>query len=220
MSDFILLVPILLFSVVAHEYAHAWVAYREGDTTAHEQGRLTLNPLPHIDPMMSILVPVMLWYVSNGGFTFGAARPVPVVPKNFRRGALSDILVSSAGVAMNALIAVGCIGLFVGAGMLAGAVPALSDTLEVLQQMLTMGIYLNVLLVFFNLLPIPPLDGSHLIVHALPRALAAQYRRFAPMGVLLLLALMIVPGLSARLFWPVEQVSRAAMNAIGGYAIP
>ena len=98
MKEFLLVLPVLLFSVVAHEYAHAWTAYRQGDPTAYALGRLTLNPVPHIDPFMSVLVPIGLWLLSNGAFTFGAAKPVPVEPRNFRRYRLGDIVVSSAGV--------------------------------------------------------------------------------------------------------------------------
>jgi Zn-dependent protease len=219
-ADFLLLLPMLLFSVVAHEYAHAWMAYREGDTTAHDLGRLTLNPIPHIDPIMSVIVPVLLWKLSGGTFTFGAAKPVPINPRNFRHYRRGDILVSSAGIVMNLILAVIAALLFAGVGLLADVAPALSGTLEILQQMMGMGIMLNVFLAFFNLMPIPPLDGSHILYHALPPALGEQYRRLGRYGFLVLMLTFAIPGLWSRLLWPVGFVGRFAMSALGGYAIP
>ncbi|OGT92105.1 MAG: hypothetical protein A2083_10830, partial [Gemmatimonadetes bacterium GWC2_71_9] len=162
-KEFLLVLPVLLFSVVAHEYAHAWTAYRQGDPTAYALGRLPLNPVPHIDPFMSVLVPIGLWLLSNGAFTFGAAKPVPVEPRNFRRYRLGDIVVSSAGVVMNLLIAVLCAAVFVALGAAAPHAGMMLDVFGTLQGMAQIGIALNVLLAFFNLMPIPPLDGSHLL---------------------------------------------------------
>lgn len=124
MTDFLLVLPVLLFSVVAHEYAHAWTAFRQGDPTAYMLGRLTLNPVPHIDPMMSVLVPVGLWILSHGTFTFGAAKPVPINPRNFRNYRRGDVIVSSAGIVTNLLIALCCTVLFVFVGVLGQALPA------------------------------------------------------------------------------------------------
>src|SRR4051812_38398752 len=106
----------LLFALVAHEFAHGWTAYKQGDDTAYKLGRLTLNPIPHIDPVMTIIMPVMLWFVSGGRFTFGGARPVPVVTRNFRNFRRGDLIVSSAGIVTNLLLAFLCTGVFVVAG--------------------------------------------------------------------------------------------------------
>ncbi|MCA9722205.1 MAG: site-2 protease family protein, partial [Gemmatimonadetes bacterium] len=107
----------LLFALVAHEVAHGWTALQQGDDTAYKLGRITLNPLPHIDPMMTLLLPGLLWFASGGAFTFGGAKPVPVVTRNFRHYVRGDLIVSSAGVVTNLLLALLCTLLFILAGM-------------------------------------------------------------------------------------------------------
>jgi Zn-dependent protease len=126
--------PVLLFSVVAHEYAHAEAAYRQGDDTAYLLGRLTLNPLKHIDPVMSIVVPFMLWRL--GAPVFGAARPVPVNPRKYRNFRRGDIIVSLAGIATNFGLFVLSAVVFAVAGLTALALPVLSPSFEILQRML------------------------------------------------------------------------------------
>lgn len=113
MSHFILIFPVLLFSFVAHEYAHVWAALKQGDDTGYMLGRLTLNPLPHLDPFMSIIVPIGLYVMTNGAFTFGGPKPAPVTPRNFRNYRRGDLVVSSAGVIMNLILALVCAGVFV-----------------------------------------------------------------------------------------------------------
>jgi Zn-dependent protease len=222
-TDFLLLLPVLLFSVVAHEYAHAWTAYRQGDPTAYMLGRLTLNPVPHIDPFMSVLVPVGLWVLSHGTFTFGAARPVPINPRNFRNYRRGDLIVSSAGIVANLLLAGACAVLFVATGVAGSALGPGTGMLGLLQRMMITGIWLNFLLAFFNLVPLPPLDGSHLFYHLLPPALGARYRAMGRYGFLLLFATFMIPGLSVIwnvLLWPVVFASRLTFSAVGGFALP
>lgn len=194
LGDFILALPVLVFSLVAHEVAHAWTAWKQGDDTAYSLGRITLNPLPHIDPFLSILLPLLFFVGSSIGggapFIFGGAKPVPVVPRKFRQYVKGDLIVSSAGVITNLLIALGCAVAFVGAGLLAGAMPGLAETAGAAQRMLTWGIWLNLTLCFFNLIPIPPLDGSRLLYHLLPPRLGEQYRGLERFGFLPLLALL------------------------------
>src|SRR3989454_1465050 len=146
--------------MVAHEYAHAEAAYRQGDDTAYMLGRLTLNPLKHIDPIMTVLLPVILW-VSNAGFLFGAAKPVPVNPRKYRTFVRGDVIVSLAGIVVNLALFVACTLLFALVGVLGEALHAFTGTLEIVQRMLWWGMWLNVVLAFFNLIPVPPLDGSH-----------------------------------------------------------
>ena len=112
----------LLFSVVAHEYAHAEAAYRQGDDTAYMLGRLTLNPLKHIDPIMTVLVPVALW-LTNAGFIFGAAKPVPVNPRKYRKFVRGDVIVSLAGIVVNLGLFVVFTGLFGAVGLIGQRVP-------------------------------------------------------------------------------------------------
>jgi len=196
LQQFLLIAPILLFSVIAHEIAHGWAALRQGDRTALDAGRLTWNPKPHIDPFFTVLLPmvIILGSLAAGGrmMVFGGAKPVPVDPRNYRHPRRGDIIVSLAGVATNAVIVVACVILFALTGMLGRAVPALLATLGVVQALCTIGVELNTLLIAFNLLPIPPLDGSHVFKYLLPRPLAVQYVRFGRYGLVVLIALLWV----------------------------
>src|SRR5437773_91827 len=149
--------PVLLFSVIAHEYAHGYAALRQGDQTALMLGRLTWNPIKHIDPMMTIIVPAMLWFASGGQMLLGGAKPVPVNPRNYRNFKRGDIIVSLAGVATNLVIAICCIPLIILVGFVGRGVPFLSDTGAILQAMLLYGVLINLALAAFNLIPIPPL---------------------------------------------------------------
>src|SRR2546425_9804694 len=124
--------PVLLFSMVAHEYAHAEPAYRQGDDTAYMLGRLTLNPLKHIDPIMTVLLPVILW-VSNAGFLFGAAKPVPVNPRKYRTVVRGDVIVSLAGLVVNLALFVVFTGLFGAFGLTGPRRPFLARRLRLLQ---------------------------------------------------------------------------------------
>src|SRR5205809_347509 len=173
--EFLVWAPVLLFSIVAHEYAHAEAAYRQGDDTAYMLGRLTLNPLKHIDPFMTVLFPVILWFASNGLFTFGAAKPVPVTPRKYRNFRKGDIIVSLAGIATNLGLFVLAGALFAVVGFLGDALPAPTGTWEIIQRMLVYGMLMNVWLAFFNLLPIPPLDGSHVFKYVLPPGAGLKY---------------------------------------------
>jgi Zn-dependent protease len=222
-TDFILALPILLFSVVAHEYAHAWAAYRQGDDTAYALGRLTLNPLPHIDPMMSVVFPLGLYWLSSLSghpFTFGAARPVPVDPRKYRHYVRGDVIVSAAGIVTNLALGGVCTVLFGALGMLADVLPGQLDVLGTLQRMMVFGVMLNFTLAIFNLIPIPPLDGSHLLYHALPARWGAHYRRLGRFGFLLLFATFLVPGLWNVLLWPVDSLAGGALALVGRYALP
>ena len=193
-QQFLLIAPILLFSVIAHEIAHGWAALRQGDRTALDAGRLTWNPRPHIDPFFTILLPIMTiaGSVAAGArpMIFGGAKPVPVDPRNYKHPRMGDIIVSLAGVATNALIIVVCVVLYAITGALGKAVPALLGTLGIVQAMCDIGISINTLLIAFNLLPIPPLDGSHVFKYLLPRPLAVQYVRFGRFGLIALVMLL------------------------------
>jgi len=211
---------VLLFSMVAHEYAHAAAAYRQGDDTAFMLGRLTLNPLKHIDPLMTVIVPVMLWYASHGAFTFGAAKPVPVNPRNYRHYRRGDIIVSLAGIATNLVLYVACAVLFVVVGVVGAQVSALSSSFAVFQRMLLAGMYLNLVLAFFNLLPIPPLDGSHVLKHLLPPQAGLKFRALYRSGFLLVIAFVyLLPGAQKIYLWPAQQLFQVAHSVVGGYQL-
>lgn len=201
--DFIVIIPVLLLSVVVHEVAHAWQALREGDTTARDLGRITLNPIPHLDPVGSILVPVVL-HLLPGNFLFGWAKPVPVNPRNYRNYRAGDIRVSLAGIVANLGLVVLCA---LGLALLIsldGALPLGGQPGAIIFSILTYGIFINLILAYFNLIPIPPLDGSHVLYHLLPSSLCDRYRAMGRYGIgVLFLTLVIFPGAFATALSPV-----------------
>jgi Zn-dependent protease len=192
--NILLFAPVLLFSVIAHEIAHGYAALKQGDRTALDAGRLSWNPARHIDFFLTILLPIITFTGSSlaGGqpMMFGGAKPVPVDPRNYRNLRRGDIIVSLAGVATNAVIGIGCLLLIMITGVLGNAVAGLAQTLGIVQAMLVIGVTLNAVLIAFNLLPIPPLDGSHVFKYLLPRPLAIRYVQFGRFGLLALIILL------------------------------
>jgi Zn-dependent protease len=218
LSNLILIAPVLLFSMVAHEYAHGYAALRQGDPTAFELGRLTWNPVKHIDPFMTILVPVMM--ALAGGPILGGAKPVPVNPRNFHRYKRGDIIVSLAGIATNLVLAPICALLIVPLGLIGRAAPAAAPSLSILQEMLRYGVVINLVLALFNLLPIPPLDGSHVMKHLLPPALSLRYQQLGRYGFLILIA-MLWFGAGVLTTWlrPAFDLSDLAQRLTGPYML-
>ena len=181
--------PMLLFSVIAHEIAHGYAALKQGDPTAYQLGRLTWNPIKHIDPFFTIILPLIMIVLPGGG-VIGGAKPVPVNPRNYRNFKRGDIIVSLAGVATNALISIGCVVLIAVLGLIARFAPEARSVVEIAQGILVFGVVLNWILIIFNLLPIPPLDGSHVMKYLLPPAWSLQYQRIGFFGIFILLFLM------------------------------
>ncbi|UCG77103.1 MAG: site-2 protease family protein [Gemmatimonadota bacterium] len=215
-DSLVLFVPVLLLSVVAHEYAHARVAVSQGDPTPLMLGRLTMNPLPHVDPVGTVLVPLILFF-SQAGFIIGWAKPVPVNTRNFRNYRKGDLLVSAAGVTANFALAL----LFFGAALALSASGAEAGTpglAGALRRMAEFGLFLNLLLGVFNLIPVPPLDGSHLLYHLLPPALGARYRQLGRYGIVLLFLVILVPGLLGALLFPVRFLMDVARGVIESVA--
>jgi Zn-dependent protease len=206
----------LLFSVIAHEIAHGYAALKQGDHTALDAGRLSWNPLKHIDPYLTILLPLIMFSGSSlfgRSIIFGGAKPVPVNPANYKYIRRGDIIVSLAGVATNFVIALACGVLIVASGVLARSAPVLTDTIGILQAMFWIGVQLNFSLIVFNLLPIPPLDGSHVMKYLLPRPLAIRYVQFGRYGMLVLVLLLFMGEGVLRLwfqpaFFAIETVFR------------
>ena len=214
LNDLILFLPVLLFSVVLHEYAHGWQALREGDDTAYMLGRLTLNPIPHIDLFGSILVPLMLALLP-GGLILGWAKPVPVNPRKYRNYRAGDIRVSLAGIVVNLALALLATLLLVVTIRAQAFLPALASSLQVVERMLTLAILMNLVLAFFNLIPIPPLDGSHVLYHLLPPQLGARYRELSRYGMLILLMLLMVGRpIFSMLMAPAWVLYRMALNLV------
>jgi Zn-dependent protease len=201
---FILVAPVLLFSMVAHEYAHGYAALRQGDNTAQSLGRLTWNPLKHIDPVMTLIMPLVTFLTM--GIAFGGAKPVPVDPRNYRNYRSGDIIVSLAGIATNLALATLLTLLIIPVGLLGRALPGAGTSLALLQLMFLYGVVINLILAGFNLIPIPPLDGSHVLKHLLPPKMAWQYQRFGRYGIILLIALLWF-GNGATITWLMQPVT-------------
>jgi Zn-dependent protease len=195
-QQLLLLAPVLLFSIIAHEIAHGYAALSQGDPTAYQRGRLTWNPIKHIDPLMSVILPLTLWFVHAP--VLAGAKPVPVDPRNYRNFKRGDIIVSLAGIAANLAIAVGCtIACFI-FGAIGNATPSLAQVCGILQEMALIGVELNLILAAFNLFPVPPLDGSHVVKYLLPPSLAMRYQQIGFFGIFILIVLLNTPLLG---FW-------------------
>jgi Zn-dependent protease len=203
----------LVFAMVAHEYAHAVTALQQGDDTAYALGRVTLNPVPHIDPWMSLFLPTLLYFSTHGQYTFGGAKPVPVNSRKFRHYRRGDIIVSAAGVTTNLFLAILCAAVFVLLGVAARAMPGAVAVLDTAQRMMMLGIKWNLVLCFFNLIPLPPLDGSHLLYHALPPRAGAWYRSLGRFGYIPLFALIF-------LFQPILSLFLAPVRIGLGLLLP
>ncbi len=188
--EIILTIPVLLFSIISHEVAHGYVAWIFGDPTAKNEGRLTFNPVPHIDLMGSIILPLIL-IVTKSSVLFGWAKPVPVNPYNLRNPRKHHFFVSLAGISANIAIAV-ISAVLLGIYILIFK-PAGADAIGI---MLQYGILINIVLAVFNMTPIPPLDGSWVLYHLLPADLAAMYKKIFPYGFFIILLLFITNGFS------------------------
>lgn len=180
---FALVIVIILFSVILHEVMHGWMALRFGDHTAEYAGRLTLNPIPHIDPIGTILLPLLL-IITGSPVLFGWAKPVPVNPFNFSDIRKGEFFVSIAGILAN-------LGLAITAALLFYITR--NSGIPLLPNILAFAIDINLILAVFNLLPIPPLDGSKIVMSFLPPRLAAQYQQLERYGLFILLFLLLVP---------------------------
>jgi Zn-dependent protease len=199
---------VLLFALSFHEAAHAWMASRLGDPTARMLGRLTLNPIKHIDPLGTVILPLLCLFLPGfGGLLFGWAKPTPVTTRNFRNFKRDDILTTVAGPVSNVILAIGslivllgiakftptgraCVAAVAGFG-LDPALMAASPIVLPLTIIFYYGILLNLFLAVFNLLPLPPLDGSHIFRHMLSARAAAIYDR---LGIFSLIIMFMIGG--------------------------
>jgi len=209
----------VLFAITLHEAAHGYAALAFGDNTAQRAGRLSLNPLRHVDPFGTIVLPAIAYF--GGGFLFGYAKPVPVNFRALTRPRLGMISVAFAGPATNIVLAA----LSVLASHLVPYLPALSQAWA--NQNLGNSLLINLTLAIFNLLPIPPLDGGRIMVGILPPPLAREYAKIEGFGMLLLLALLIfIPMLGERLHmnfnllgpvigYPVNWLGNLLINLFG-----
>jgi len=199
----------VVFAITVHEVAHGWVAKKQGDPTASMLGRLTLNPIKHIDLLGTIVIPGLL-LLSFTGFIFGWAKPVPVDARNFKNPRKSMALVAVAGPLANLLMALGW-ALIARAGVMI--------ELEIISLPLIYtgiaGISINLVLALINLIPIPPLDGSRIVSGILPNKWAWQYNRFERFGFIILLALLWSGGLSYILGYPMFMAQKLFFSLAG-----
>jgi Zn-dependent protease len=195
----------LVFAIVLHEVAHGWVANKLGDHTARDMGRLTLNPISHIDLFGTIIMPLMLFVLTNGKMLFGYAKPVPINPYNFRDPKKGMALSSLAGPGINMVLAISF------AFLLRVVMPAIEGFTPKpawewfslpISLMFGYGVIINVVLGVLNLIPVPPLDGSRVVYWILPDKQAAAYYRLEPYGMVILM-LLIMFGVLGRIISPI-----------------
>lgn len=186
----ILFLPVFLVSLAIHEYSHAWFANKYGDTTAKDQGRLTLNPIKHLDLVGSVIVPLLTFI--SGAFIIGWAKPVPVNMRKFKNPYKEDAIVSVAGPLSNLLLSMLFLVLYI-------ALRETSLTDNLVKETIWMAIIFNVFLCLFNLLPIPPLDGSHILFDLFPNKYTAKYLNLGLYGSILLILFIYSPLWSV--FW-------------------
>jgi Zn-dependent protease len=204
--DFAIQLAVILFAISFHESAHAWTALRMGDTTARDLGRISLNPIRHLDPFGSVLLPIMLYFLSSGRFIFGAAKPTPVDLRNTQNPRLANLLVSAAGPCSNFLLA--GIGVLLLAAVRTASPESIGELAEAIQgqrfaagtlapitYLLWKFALVNVALAVFNLIPIPPLDGSGVLVSVFGTSVARVYATIAPFGFIILILLISTPFL-------------------------
>lgn len=200
----------VLFGITVHEVAHGWIARRLGDPTAMMLGRLTLNPIKHIDPLGTIVVPGVLLFL--GGVVFGWAKPVPITWQNLRNPKRDMVYVALAGPSANLLMGIFW-ALIAKLGMsIAGDLGWVGEPLIFMG---IAGIFINTILLVLNLLPLPPLDGGRVLTGVLPGPLAWKVERIEPYGLIILLALLFT-GILGRLIWPMIVLVISSLISLAG----
>ena len=204
---------IIIVSMVLHELAHGVVAYLLGDDTAKSEGRLSLNPLKHLDPVMSVIVPFLL-YIS-GGVVFGGAKPVPINTRNLKGGAWGMALVGIAGPATNFILALlgFLIGIWTGNLVAENGVVYLAN--GVVRQIFAEVVMVNLVFMIFNLIPIPPLDGSRVLYAIMPDGVRDFMERIEPIGIVIVMILVMVGATSGIMAGGVEGMIALFCKLVG-----
>ena len=197
----------VLFAITAHEAAHGYVAHHFGDDTAWKLGRVTLNPVPHIDPVGTILMPLMLYFATSGAFLFGYAKPVPVRFGNLRNPKRDMVWVALAGPASNLAQAL----LW---GILFYVLQGAGITEPFFLKMCQGGILVNVVMFAFNLFPLPPLDGGRILVGLLPYRQAEMVSRLEPWGFFIVMGLVLIGVVSSLWLQPVIGITFALLDVL------
>lgn len=195
----------LILAVTVHEAAHGWVADRLGDNTARALGRITLNPIKHIDWLGTVILPMAMF--ATTGFLFGWAKPVPVNPQNLRNPRRDMALVAVAGPGVNLIMALIWAVLALVATSLLQSVPQIGLPLVFMSAA---GVFINVILMALNLLPLPPLDGGRVVTGLLPLRAARVFAKIEPFGFPILI-LMLLSGVLSWFLWPVVQMTIEAL---------
>jgi Zn-dependent protease len=202
----------LIIAITFHEAAHGFVAHALGDNTAYERGRVSFNPLKHIDPFGTLLLPAML-LLAHSPFLFGYAKPVPVNFRSLRNPRIDMVWVALAGPATNIALALVAAAAF----HILGYVPA--NTAQWVADNLKNALLINVVLAVFNMLPIPPLDGGRVAVGLLPRALGAPLARLEPFGMLILIGILILLPIVGSQFGLNLDIISTILRTMTGYVI-
>jgi Zn-dependent protease len=198
----------ILIAIVFHEVSHGFVAYRLGDHTAKMMGRLTLNPIAHIDPIGTVVMPIMLLVLTNGQFVFGYAKPVPINPMNFKNPKRDMAISAAAGPVTNILLAlVSVLILKFVVSPLSYVLPAdvSATVITPLSMIFQSSVAVNVVLASFNMIPIPPLDGGRVLTGLLPYKQAAAFSRIEPYGFFIVI-LLIVTGIANYFVMPIVHL--------------